>query len=386
MHKNLRFFIIILLLIVIPYCLTGSENQKINNKERIVLSDSLVKVQLKIADSYKLVNALAADSVLNELLEFQIQDKTLKEKVIELKCSVMLNLSHSTESIDFLETIINNGDSNPQYYFFLAKSYMSILKYSKAISSAQEAIFIYNENNDWKGVVDIDNYLGEIYSQLEMFEEAGKYFNESVEISNRINYKNGLLTAYKVYGNNLVFKNPTIGLELLLKAKKIAEANEDKGFQSIAIYLIRFYINTNQNSKAKAYVNEYFREYGLADHIQASNIYTLMAHIYSLEKNVDSTIFYNIKALSLRTQIDNKPLIASSYLNLAGNYIAKGDIETANIYLDKAENTVFESNNQERILTYYRGKVKYFEFIKDFKNAYLFSEKEIKLSRELDDI
>ena len=35
------------------------------------------------------------------------------------------------------------------------------------------------------------------------------------------------------------------------------------------------------------------------------------------------------------------------------------------------------------LLTYYRGKVKYFEFVKDYKNAHLFSQEEIKLSQEI---
>jgi len=147
--------------------------------------------------------------------------------------------------------------------------------------------------------------------------------------------------------------------------------------------MIRFYINTNQLKKAKFAVKDFLEKCSSYNIIRTSNVYTLMAHIYSLENNVDSTIFYNKLALEERMLSDNKKMIANSYLNLSGNYLIKEEIEVANEYLNKAETLVQDINNPEMLLTYYRGKVKYFEFIKDYNKAYTFSQKEIKLNQEI---
>ncbi|MBN1652082.1 MAG: histidine kinase, partial [Bacteroidales bacterium] len=52
---------------------------------------------------------------------------------------------------------------------------------------------------------------------------------------------------------------------------------------------------------------------------------------------------------------------------------------------EKAKEAVFKSKDSRMIMVYYQGKVKYFEYIKDYKNAYLFALEELKLSREVTD-
>lgn len=384
MHLILRKTILLFLLAVSFSYSMGIETSNKDEKVRI-LSDAEVQKQLEIANSFYLINSHATDSVLNELLKNKIRNKVLYKKIIDLKCDALANLSHPEESITFLNQIISTGDNDPKYFYYLARSYVNLFEYSKAISNLQEAIIIYNTKGDLRGVADMVNYLTEIYAQIEMFEQAGKYFTENIELCKRINYKEGLLRAYKEYGENLSFENPQLALELLLKAKEIAESDEKQGFRSVAIYLIRFYIKTNQLQIAKTYVNKYFNQVKETDYIHSSNIYTLMAHIYSLELNIDSTIYFNKKALEKRALGGNVTLMASSYLNLAGNYLAIDKIQKANEYLEKAKEAVFKSNDTRMIMVYYQGKVKYFEYIKDYKTAYLFAQEELRLSRELAD-
>ncbi|MDA3906700.1 MAG: hypothetical protein PF484_11550, partial [Bacteroidales bacterium] len=386
MYPSIRLIILMLLLIVIPSYSIGDEHQNVNDFERVVLSDSLVQAQLKIADSLKMSNSAVADSVLSDLLEHQIQNKELWEKAVDLKCYTLINLANHLGAIDFLNEIINNGNPNPEYYFQLAKNYASISEYSKAVSNLQEAIILSTRKKDFVKVADIVNYLIQIYGELEMFNEADKYFNKNLELCNEINYYEGLISAYIHYGESLVFENPILAGELLLNAKNIAESKEGRGYCSIALYIIWFHINANHNQIAKSYVNEFLRKCGTNNKLHYSNVYTLMAHIYSLENNVDSTIYFNNKALGFRMQVGNKKMIASSYLNLSGNYLKKGEIETANEYLVKAEDAVLASNNSGMLLTYYRGKIKYFEYINDYNNAYLYSQKEIELSNQLNNL
>ena len=310
-----------LLLILIPYCSIGKDNQQINDQERIVLSDSLVRAQLKIVDSLSLGNTVKADSILNYLLENKISNKVLFEDVVDLKCFTMLTLSHHQEAVYFLEKLIITEDKDPQLYIELAKNYIFLTKYSQAIENIQKAIIINKTDDNLIHLIDNVNLLIKVYADIGMFDEADMYFNENIKLCYKINYNEGLIRAYKQYGESLAFENSDFAYKLLLKAKKIAESIDESRICSISIYLIRYYINSNQLQLAKSSIQEYFKKCGNMGYLHDSNIYTLMAHVYSLEKKVDSIIYFNNKALESRILSGNTTMVASSYLNLAGNYM-----------------------------------------------------------------
>lgn len=387
MSYSLRFIVLFFFSFVVLSGAVADGSESIEQGDKQVISDSLVIETLRRIDSIAAIQTIEAnkiaESLLDGLLNSSIGNIELEYDVIYKKIAHLNILSQHKKAIEFIKSLIKRGYTEADLYVVLATEYRRIGEYSKSISSSQEAILIFQEKEDSYGIVDAVNNLIVTYGEIGMFEEAKKYFNDNLKLSNKINYDFGLVKAYSDYGEVLIFENPELSSELLQNGLEIAESVGITTWCPVSVYLIRFYVNTNQLQEAKSAIKDYLLKCGSKNKLRESNVYTLMAHVYSLENNIDSTIFYNNLALDRRILVDNRKMIANSYLNLAGNYLLKEEIKTANEYLEKANRAVHESNNPEMLLTYYRGKVKYFEFIKDYNKAYQFSQKEIELSKEI---
>lgn len=387
MNLGFRITILFALFIVFQTSLFGIQINAKSKAEKIVLTDSIVKKQIQIIDSLSILQNnyadLQIDSLLNFLLSNAISSK-LESDVVGAKWRFLRRLSKHQESIVFLNSEISKSSKDkPELYLALADAYQINNDFSKSIECSQTAILIYEGIGELEKVADATNFLISTYSEIGMTNEARKYFVENLKLCNSINYNYGLMVAYQQYGEALAFENPELSYELLQTGDKLAKSIGGKTYCSTALVLLRFYINNGRYNTAKSEIRKYLKRCEGDDKLRDSNAFTLLAHIYSLEENIDSTIFYNKLALATRMNLGNKKAMSNSYLNLSGNYLLKGDIETANDYLEKAKSTVIESNNTEMLLVYYRGKVKYAEYIKDFENAFVYSQKEIKLSDEI---
>lgn len=387
MSYSLRFIVLFFFSFVVLSGAMADGSESIEQGGKQVISDSLVIETLRRIDSIAAIQTIEAnkiaESLLDGLLSKSFINSDLEYKVISRKLSFLQNFSRHKDALDFLNEKILKGYTRPKIYMDLADEYYFFGDYSRSISTAQKAILLYNKEDDIKSVIDVNNLLIRVYGEVGMFDEAKLLFNKNLNLCNKINYYEGIVRAYTKYGEALVFENPMLAYEHIRQGMQIAETRVDKLSCLTSTLLIRFYINSNRISLAKSAIKDYLLKCGSKNKLRESNVYTLMAHIYSLENNIDSTIFYNNLALDRRILVDNRKMIANSYLNLAGNYLLKEEIETANEYLEKANSAVHESNNPEMLLTYYRGKVKYFEFIKDYNKAYFYSQKQIELSKEI---
>lgn len=361
---------------------TFAQKNEVKSANPISLNDSIISAQLDLVESYKSNRSQAADSILNQLFLYNISGELL-ERAIYLKWINYSWVGKHKEAIAFLEQKLHVAEDKGRIYLKIANEYDLLSDYSKAITSTQEAILIFEQNNDLEGIVDANNSLIETYSEIGMHEYSRELFNANLKLCNKINYTEGLVTTYAQYGESLVFTNPDLAFEHIQKSVEMSKASNHDLRCSVFIVLTRFYINTNQYSKAKQIIKKYFSTCESKNDLRDGNVNTLMAHVYSLENNVDSTIYYNEKALKARLSNGGFKMIANSYLNLAGNYLAIRKFEKANEYLDLASEIINVDQNPEMILIYYSGKKKYYEAINDLENAFKFSEKEIEVNKQI---
>jgi PAS domain S-box-containing protein len=346
-------------------------------------SDSSIQLQLRYIDSLSTFKIEEAKESLDSLMLLTRENPKYFLKLVLKKSKLLSLLSQHNEAIVFLKSVISRGYKEPDIYYALAKEYRTNQEYSMSISASQKAILLYQSLGDNKGVADATNYLIQTYGTLGMFDEARKYFSKNIRLCNKINYDNGLLNAYMQYGESYVFANPNLAFELLQTGKKIASSIGVEEGCIIDVFLLRYYINTNQINKAKSEIKKFIQKCGQLNQQRESNVYTLMAYVYTLENNYDSAIYYNKKALKRRKVNGNQKMIANSYLNLAGDYLENNQAEIANRYLNQAEKIVFGLHNPEMLLTYYKNKIKYFNFVRDYKSAFQLSQKMMALNQEL---
>ncbi len=385
MKYHLRTFFISILFVGFSIHLWGESVPKLNRNLLEIPCDSIIHIQLHHIDSLSSFKIEEAKERLDSLMLLTRDNPKYYLELVLKKCKLLSLLSQHNEAIDFLKSVISRGYKEPAIYNALAKEYRTNQEYSMSISASQKAIMLYQSLGDNKGVADATNYLIQTYGTLGMFDEARKYFSKNLRLCNKINYDNGLLNAYLEYGESYVFTNPDLAFELLQTGKKIASSMRENRSCNIDVYLIRYYINTHQENIAKSKIKQFIQSCGSTNRQRESNVYTLMAFIYSVEKNYDSAIYYNGQALKERKVNGNQKMIASSYLNLAGDYLENNQVEIANRYLNQAEKVVFGLRNTEMLLTYYKNKIKYFNFVQDYKSAFQLSQKMSALNQKLID-
>lgn len=369
----------------------SSQNLRANDQQiRAAVSNKpyskdFIKRQIKLADSLSEINSAKALAILDNLLGNNISDKKLFNEIVEKKWWTLSWISRHEEAANFLESLIrqNKANDNPKIFIDLANEYTYLFDYSKAIANCFQAAMLSKELNDTIMLVRSNIKLITIYGELKMFKEAQAFFEENIIFCKLIKNDRFLIENYIEYGELLSAIDLNSSFVYFQKAMEIGDNNPEINSCGVSNYLIRYYINSNKLDSAKSLVNQYIRDCSFSNYQRDSNVYTLMAHIYSLEKKTDSTIYYNKKALETRTNGGNKRMIASSQLNLSGNYLVIKDIEKARTYLEMAEKIVLEINDQELLLTFYQNKLKYYEFINDFKNAYFYSSKVFQLNRKL---
>lgn len=104
-----------------------------------------------------------------------------------------------------------------------------------------------------------------------------------------------------------------------------------------------------------------------------SHILTRISHIYDLLNQNELNLHYNFKALKIRLNLDNQPLIASSLINIASAYRNLNKQDSVVIYLSKALEIVTQINNYEYLEVVYKALRDHAIAVKNEQNAYRYA-------------
>ena len=286
-----------------------------------------------------------------------------KAQLSDTLLTSILSLKNDTEKVNQLYKrgfSLRNTDPRLAFYYanlceeqaqiseskkHLAKSYnlLGVLFYkkgdfTKALAYHQKALNLRTEDNDHVGIALSQTNLGNIYTDLQLFERA----------------ENSYLKALEIYQRNFDEKRAADCLINLGVLKQILKQN-DAAFENYVLAL-----------KMAERMNDYEMR---------SLCLNNMAQVFFEKGNYEKSIAYNEDALKIRSMMDNNLEVADSYLNLASNYIRLKNMDKAKENLDTAYSISRHYQYYEAMQTAFKIYSDYYSALQNYEQAYLWLKK-----------
>lgn len=249
-------------------------------------------------------------------------------------------------------------------------SLLSILK--KSVTADTNLALTYNE-------------IGYAYSRINI-DSAKIFANKALSLSSKLNYKNGIASAYNTLGIHYhmlsQFEN---ALTYYQKSKSIKEALGDKkGVASsqnnmgIILYLQGNYDKALETFNASLKIQEAIR-----DTAGMPNTLNYMASVNYFLANYERSLGFYLKSLNLYEKTNNKPGLCQAYNNLGTIYSALKNLDQAALNYNKSLELAEETGDKYFVISSYNNLGTVFQEKKEFAKALEYFSKSLELSREL---
>ncbi|MDO9511099.1 MAG: response regulator [Bacteroidales bacterium] len=258
------------------------------------------------------------------------------------------------------------------YHYQLNAIYNNLNMPEQAVANAAIALKYYKRlgNTDMEASCNIR--IANVFMNLKDYPIANNFLHTALKIvpeSSRsdIHYEalrfltkcyfemDSIETALKTCKKILQRKNPSSKLYYLKDVLAVGDIYFDTGRTDSAII---FYEDAKKISES----------IGNFDYLGVS--LTKFAHLYSTRGDWSKALEYNSKALESRLASGTKTLIASSYLNISGNYLKMGDLVNAEKFQKKGEILARETFHLAYIIKAQNIAVELYKYKGDYKSAY----------------
>jgi PAS domain S-box-containing protein len=268
-------------------------------------------------------------------------------------------------------------------FYTMSRQYLVGQMYQKSVETGTKALFYYNKANHLPGIAASYMAFGQLFERLrdypkaiQLYKIAESYIKNYPDKKEYINLKLSLASCY--IDSDSIPKGKKLLDEFLLQLTKAGKKAEMMKCYSL---VGNYYIRINKNDSAIYYYNEAI---ALSNMINDASFkgttYTKIGHVYSLSKNWTKTLEYNKLALEEREKAGVKSLLASSYLNLAGNYTELNEYENAEGCIKKGLQYAKESNSRTFILLSYQKYAQLYSKMGKFSLAYSNLQEHIALN------
>ncbi len=305
-----------------------------------------------------------------------------------------------TASLLYIEKAESSGKKGPETLYDIL--YVKGLIYQR-MAAMEESIHYFshafkhadNKLPDYMGrKADCLNCIGITYLQINRFDQAMKYFKDSLDIRLNIYGQNNLDT-FKSYHNIGVtyirMKEPKKALLYLKKSKKIINSLGIKDHNTAYLWnnlSIAYALNKNRNLSFKYLENamklrlELLGEY----HSHTAFSYINMGVFYTDSRDYKNALLYFEKALYIYQKRFGKdsPFIATALNNIGSCYFFMGKYDTAEEYLKKSlkiKKNAFGIRNTETLNNYIQLLELYY-LKKDHKKLSSYKKRVTRLYRK----
>jgi len=207
---------------------------------------------------------------------------------------------------------INHGYKLARHYFF------NLNKSIEAEEYLLEVLQIAEDINNEQEIADICNFLGAIYRNASMFEEAKEALQRAISLGEKMQdyelQRRAYINLGGLYQNEY---NPSLAIDCFDKALKIAETMGDHEGMGLAITSIgRTYLEIHEYQKAVNYIRQALKILP-ADYQQRYICYLNISIAYTELKNYSLAIGYLKRAIPLVEKVNLLPAVAELYCRIA---------------------------------------------------------------------
>ena len=216
--------------------------------------------------------------------------------------------------------------------------------------------------------------------------EGLKYSKEAMDLSEKLDYKKGLVRSYHDLGSiYLDMGEYDRANEYLFKELRLGEKMGNKKIHLGACYVELGILFGNQKNYPRSL---YFDSLALEDFKKNGDtsaiavVYNNIASVYSDRGQYRKALEIQKAALAINIQLRDEDAIASSYNNIGDLYGHLGEKENALKNLDRAR-AIYKTQNSVYSLSH--GMLSYAEFYrqdKDYKTALSYLDSALKMSKE----
>ena len=228
--------------------------------------------------------------------------------------------------------------------------YMESERFVDALSYVEELLDLFKTYGTKINFANTFNDLGRIYQNIGEHQLASSYFNRSLKLSKKINYKLGISIALTNLATQLRLEGKfEESLSSLLKAEKICEDERYYGnLMAILIALSTIYSDLGNIEKSKTYLmkGENNLRNVTSDARLVATFYAELAAHYQWSNNLDKSMEFNKKGLQISKAKDLKLTTALILVNMGILMIHKKDFDNSYKYLSQALKISREFNNK----------------------------------------
>lgn len=272
----------------------------------------------------------------------------------------------------------DSSGENLQKLNDMSKKYWNISP-SLSVSYGNQALALARQLRDSRQEITALRYIGVGYMNMGSSDKALEYFFESLNISKRINYTEGISAALNnaamVY-DNMGMKEKS--LEYYMASLKIDEERGDQEGVAISLSNIGLvYADLGKNDEAlKHFMNALTicrkMNYKETMAMTLGNI----GDIYNKMGNFDEALYYTSEGLKISKESDNKGGIATKLKTIGEIYLKTGDYQKALPYAEESMKIAKDAQLKELVMEDYKtisniylsmnNTVKAFEYFRQY--------------------
>ncbi len=271
--------------------------------------------------------------------------------------------------------------------------------YENAMKYFVESLSIWNTLNDEKGIATSKNHIGRVFFLQEDMNSALKNLDEALQIRNKITDFNGAAETHENLGYVYLFKK-TYGkarehfgqaMELRIEMEQLPEA------ASLASDMGKIASEMGDSDSALAYYNQSLDlNSTMQDIPNISRDYNNIALVYwnqaktntfDKEELLEEALDANESAFKIRQRLGDKLSLAETHQNFGSIYTAMGNKKLAVEHLSMSAELLRDVGAEPGTQDIYRNISIAYQDLGDFKNAYKFqlayaNNKEVIFNKE----
>lgn len=350
------------------YLITIKDDFQFLDGEKTYL-DSILKVYHSVkSDSIKLnyvkhlSEALPSHDLWSKYNSF-LEQKTVNSSIgyrQKLYCTVLNNYGYEAQNI-------TNDWKKAEYY------YLKLEKYAKKVKDEASLGVAYNN------LAFLYQHQGDLIKAIDKYSEAGLLFEKRKEYQ-------GMAAIYLnlgyIYLNNDDLQNAESNFFIALKSARKAKNKEQEA--NILNSLSTVFLQKKNYKKSLFFlknsmqINRKIKNYcrlGI-NYLELSKVQEVTHQYRAAKSSLDKALYYSRKC-------EDPLVIVNIYDNIATYHVKNKNWSVAKNYIDSTIKLTNTIQVKEIELSSLKNLISYYEYKKDYKNAFLCDQKKEKLEKEL---